>query len=260
MTVVISLPEYGFDPTEATIPWLYLKHANITVHFATPDGYPAKADDRMLKQGLGLLSPLLMTRKSVIDLHQKMIQTNEFLNPLAYEQIDTSAISAVVFPGGHGEGIKSMLESSIIHKKIVECFKSNKVVGALCTGVLTVARSINPETGESVLYNKNTTAITAWMEQLSWRITYPWYKNYFRIYPISAQKEIEQLLLSPKQFHIGKWNYFPMQYTTHFYSQQFVVIDGNYLSGRWPGDCYKFGRELVSMVKRQEEIQSRESL
>ncbi|HRD68548.1 MAG TPA: type 1 glutamine amidotransferase domain-containing protein [Legionella sp.] len=260
MTVVINLPEYGFDPTEATVPWSFLKHANMAVQFATPKGLVAKADDRMIKQGLGLLSPLLMTRKSVIDLYEEMIQSKEFLNPLPYEQIDTFAISAAVFPGGHGEGIKSMLESSILQKKIVECFKLNKVIGALCTGVLVVARSINPETGKSVLFDKNTTAITAWMEQLSWRITYPWYKNYFRIYPVSAQKEIEQLLQSPKQFHIGKWNYFPMQYTSHFYSQQFVVIDGNYISGRWPGDCYKFGCELVSMVKRQEEIQSRESL
>lgn len=161
--IIINLPLRGFDPTETAIPWYFLSKANIRVAFATPDGQPAHADERMTYQGLGLLSPFLMTRKKVLQQYQEMIQTQEFKNPLSYQEINTDSIMGMVFPGGHGEGIKSMLESTLLQQKIVECFDQNKVIAALCTGVLTVARSIDPKTQKSVLFNRKTTAVTRWM-------------------------------------------------------------------------------------------------
>ncbi len=255
--LVISLPTQGFDPTEAVIPWNALSQTGIRICFATPDKQPSQADSRMVSKGLGLLSPFLMTSKPVQQMYLNMIQTPEFTHPLAYEEIDTEQILGMVFPGGHGEGIKSMLESEILHQKIVQCFNQNKIIGALCTGVLTVARSIDPQTQQSVLFNKKTTAVTRWMELSGWYLTRRYFHDYYRIYPVTAQDEIELLLSNKNQFCSGGFRVFPMKYTKHFLHHQFTVIDGNYLSGRWPGDCYRFACDLVKLVQNQPQEKKR---
>ncbi|KTD19242.1 type 1 glutamine amidotransferase domain-containing protein [Legionella jordanis] len=248
---VINLPEQGFDPSEAAIPWYALSKSGFKVFFATPDKQVSSADNRMVTQGLGLLSPFLMTSKSALNLYQQMIKTPEFKRPFAYKDINTEAIDGMIFPGGHGEGIKSMLESPILHQKIVECFDQNKIIAALCTGVLTVARSIDPKTQKSVLFNKKTTAVTRWMELSGWYLTRRYFNDYFRVYPTTAQDEIENLLRNKSQFYTGGTKVFPMKYTEYFLYNQFTVLDGNYLSGRWPGDCCRFAQNLIRLAKNQ---------
>ena len=46
--VLVLLPARDFDPSEAAVGWRVLVDAGHTVHFATPDGKPAVADDMML--------------------------------------------------------------------------------------------------------------------------------------------------------------------------------------------------------------------
>lgn len=41
--ILIPLPEYGFDPTEVSIPWKFLKDAGHSVSFTTPHGRPGQA-------------------------------------------------------------------------------------------------------------------------------------------------------------------------------------------------------------------------
>jgi len=249
---IINLPRGGFDPTETTIPWLFLTKIGAQVLFATPDGNPATADQRMITKGLGLLSPFLMTSRKVLALYDQMITTPQFRNPIAYQDIEPRKIVGLHIPGGHGEEIKSMLESEILQQKISECFLLDKVVSAICTGVLTVARSKDPQTQKSVIYYRRTTAVTRWMELSGWYLTRRWYGNYYRVYPETAQDEIESLLQNKNQFQSGGLRTFPAQYTQYAPALQFIVRDGNYLSGRWPGDCYRFALELVQMIQKKQ--------
>ncbi len=249
MSVIINLPQQGFDPTEAAVPWRILTQHGVKVIFSTPDKTLSGADKRMVSEGLGLLSPFLMTPKKVLKIYEQMIETREFKNPLAYDEIDIEGIEGMIFPGGHGEGIKSMLESAILHQKIVECFERNKIVGALCTGVLTVARSVNPKTQQSVLFDKKTTSVTRWMELTGWYLTRRYFKDYYRVYPTSAQDEITSWLKNKKQYCTGGLRVFPMTYTKYFLTGQYTVIDGNYLSGRWPGDSYRFAKSYLNVLK-----------
>jgi putative intracellular protease/amidase len=46
--IVIPLPSYGFDPTEAAIPWKILSTKKFDIVFATPDGQKPGADIKML--------------------------------------------------------------------------------------------------------------------------------------------------------------------------------------------------------------------
>jgi len=56
--VVILVPDYGFDPTEAAVPFSAFKKAGFDIEFATENGKVPAADERMLK---GLTQKLLVS-------------------------------------------------------------------------------------------------------------------------------------------------------------------------------------------------------
>ena len=47
--ILMPVPAYGFDPTEAAIPWKILSEKGFDIGFATPDGTQACADIFMLR-------------------------------------------------------------------------------------------------------------------------------------------------------------------------------------------------------------------
>ena len=66
--VLLPLPARDFDPSEAAVSWRVLVDAGHAVHFATPDGRPAVADDMMLTgQGLDPWGAIPLLRKSAVD-------------------------------------------------------------------------------------------------------------------------------------------------------------------------------------------------
>lgn len=46
--VLIPVPARDFDPTEVAVSWKVLVDSGHAVRFATSDGTPARADDRMV--------------------------------------------------------------------------------------------------------------------------------------------------------------------------------------------------------------------
>ena len=62
--ILMLLPVNGYDPTESSVPWAYLRQAGYEVNFASPHGNVAYADDRLVSKGFGILSPIFMTRGS----------------------------------------------------------------------------------------------------------------------------------------------------------------------------------------------------
>ena len=53
----------------------------------------------------------------------------------------------LLLPGGHAKGMRQYLESKIVQNTALEFMKQNKLIGAICHGVLVLARTIDPETG-----------------------------------------------------------------------------------------------------------------
>ena len=51
--VLMPLPARDFDPSEAAVSWRVLVDAGHSVHFATPDGNPAVADDILQRHVVG---------------------------------------------------------------------------------------------------------------------------------------------------------------------------------------------------------------
>ena len=245
--ILMLLPEVDYDPTESGVPWAALRAAGADVVFATPGGAPAFADERLVERGFGPLSRVLMTRRPDLESYRRMTEDPAFRSPLRYEDVDPAAVDALVVPGGHAPGMRTMLESPAAQAVVREAFRAEKPVGAVCHGVLLLARTKDRETGRSVLYGRRTTALTATMELGAWALTRAWLGSYYRTYHETVQSEVTAALARPADFVVGPR--LPVRDTAASPQRGFSVRDGRYVSARWPGDCHRFAGELVDVVR-----------
>ena len=165
----------------------------------------------------------------------------------------------------------SYLESEVLQQLVVDCFSASMPVGAICHGVLLAARSIDPATGTSVLYGRQTTALTWRLEKAAWslaRRTRYWDPDYYRTYLegpgepegfMSVQQEVTRALASPQDFldvdgpprERWRMNNGWTRDTIVDPRPAWVVQDGNYVSARWPGDVHTFSHTFARVLYEQ---------
>lgn len=70
--------------------------------------------------------------------------------------------------------------------------------------------------------------------------------DYYRTYPAYVEDEVRDVLDDPEnQFQRGPLNLLANKSD----AVAFVVRDGNYVSARWPGDSYVWGKAFVEILK-----------
>lgn len=245
-TVLIPLPNTDFDPTESAVPWHYLREAGHQVVFATPDGQRARADDRMISgQGLGIWKPTLIADANGQAAYRRLDDSAEFSRPIRYDELRAVQFDAILLPGGHAPGMKPYLESTALQALIAEFDARRAPIGAICHGVLLVARS-KTATGNSVLHGKRTTALTAQLELTAWAMTCAWLGSYYRTYPKTVQREVTEQLAAKTDFIAGPFA--ARRDAPDALNIGFTVRDQHYLSARWPGDAHRFGSEFCAML------------
>jgi protease I len=240
-TVLVPVPSRDFDPTEVSIPWRVLTDAGVNVVFTSPGGKPASADPVMVTgRGLGPLKFSMAAGKEAVETYRSLEATGALAKPLRYTDLQEKNFDGLLLPGGHAQGMKEYLESQPLQQFVGSFFATGKPVAAICHGVVLAARSKAPGSLRSILYDKKTTALPAWMELLAWNLTRAWMGDYYRTYPATVQNEVESALLDRSNFQRG-----PLSLNKH---QGFIVRDGNYVSGRWPGDAPALAGELLKML------------
>lgn len=280
-TIAMPIPARDFDPTEVAVSWKVLTGMGHRVVFATPDGQPGAADQIML-DGVGLdpwgrvsglnrlrlIGLLLRANKDARRAYREMIASAEFRAPLAWDDLRADAYDGLVLPGGHRtRGMRAYLESPVLQQFIAMVFAAAKPVGAICHGVLLAARSKAVD-GRSVLYGRKTTALLWSQEQAAdglAKIGRWWDAGYYRTYDdapgqspgyMSVEQEVTRALARPDDFiHVptGIVDYRRKTSGLHRDSADdpragWVVVDGNYVSARWPGDAHLFARTLGEML------------
>ena len=272
--ILIPLPARDYDPTEAAVSWRELRDLGHTIIFATPAGAPAEADDLMLHgRGLdpwgfipGLDRLVLVGRFMRADdagraAYDAMAQSPEWRSPIRWSDARESEFDGLLLPGGHrARGMREYLESPDLQALAVSFFRAKKPVGAVCHGVVLLARSIDPATGHSVLYGRKTTALTWALEKVAvrvGRIVRWWDPAYYSTYPEepgepdgyrSVQAEVTRALADPADFRDVPPDAPDYARKTSGRARDrrddsrpaFVVEDGNYISARWPGDVHTF--------------------
>jgi len=247
--ILIPLPSYGFDPTEVAIPWKLLTEKGFEITFLTPKGKQAAADSLMLTgDGLSILSKVLRARNDAVSAYYDMSKSESFRRPSDYTTVYEGDFDALLLPGGHDKAVKEYLESKTLQKLVIDFFKANKPVAAVCHGVVLAARSIDPDTNKSVIYDYKTTALLKKQELLAFNLTRLWLKDYYLTYPgLTTEDEVRFVLSSPNNFKKGPTPLF--KDSKKSLRGGFVVKDRNYLSARWPGDVYNLSTEFIKMVK-----------
>ena len=245
-TVLIPIPSTDFDPTETAVPWAILRSIGHALVFSTPDGKMGQADARMLTgKGLGILAPMLIADANGRIAYDAMQKSWAFQHPIPYRDIDAGNYRALLLPGGHAPGMKPYLESEMLQAKVADFFAGKKPVAAICHGVLLAARS-RAASGKSVLFGKRTTALTRRMEMAAWFLTRACLGNYYRTYPKPVETEVGEALANQKDFIRGPMSI--MRDSPANPDAGFTVLDGNYLSARWPGDAHRFATELEKLL------------
>jgi len=283
-TVLIALPQQDFDPSEVALTWRALRDAGFDVRFATPDGAPAEADALMLHgEGLDFWGGVPLLRKlKVLGLilrasgearaaHAAMTRLVAFRQPLAYAALAVADIDGLILPGGHRpRGMRRYLEDGRLQGFVGAFFDSGKPVGAICHGVVLAARSISPATGKSVLHGRKSTALTWAMENKAWTTMRFagrfWDPAYYRTYSEEAgeavghrgvQAEVTRALAAPSDFldvaprapHFFRKNSGLFRDTARDSRPAWVVVDGNYVSARWPGDVHAFAAAFATLLR-----------
>jgi protease I len=151
----------------------------------------------------------------------------------------------MILPGGHAIGMRPYLESPRLQAAVADLFALDRPVGAICHGVLIVARARRAD-GKSILHGRKTTALPRFMELSGWLLTCLYLGNYFRTYPTPVEDEVRASLASGEDFVRGPFSV--RRDAPHHLDRGFTVRDGNYLSARWPGDAHRFASDFASVL------------
>jgi len=197
---------------------------------------------------LGVWKSLLKARKDAVIAHDEMNHDDSFCHPLRYVDASEQGFDGLFLPGGHDKAVKEYLESDLLQKLVADFFSARKPVAAICHGVVLAARSIDPETGKSVLHDFKTTALLKTQELAGYNLTRLWLKDYYLTYPgNTVEDEVISALSSSKNFLKGPKPLF--RDSMDHLERGFVVKDKNYLSARWPGDAYSISIEMAGMLQ-----------
>jgi putative intracellular protease/amidase len=165
--------------------------------------------------------------------------------------------------------MRPYLESATLQGIVVDAFRRQLPVAAICHGALLAARSNDPDTGRSVLCGRRTTALTWSLERRAWRLARVarfWDPDYYRTYResrgqpdgyMSVQQEVTQALARPEDFcdvapgtpHAAMKSSGRARDSFDDDRPALVVEDGRYISARWPGDVHTFAKRFAATLE-----------
>jgi len=227
------------------VPWRLLTRVGHVVRFATEHGGAAPAADQRLLDGV-IFGQLGAAREPKA-FYAQLLADEEFRTPLAWADVEPAAIDGLILPGGHAPGMRQYLGSEVLRRKVAEHWTLGRPVGAICHGVLVLARTRDPETGRSPLYGRRTTCLPKYMERSAFIATAWRLGRYYRTYPAYVEDEVRAALRDPSDFARGP-HVLSKRGTATDDGPAFVVEDGNYVSARWPGDSYLFAKRFADRL------------
>lgn len=238
--ILILLPQTDYDPSEVALPWLVWTQAGHEVCFATETGKPAACDPVTLTgQGLPLIARSLQARVEAREAYAAMQADKNYNRPLSWAKVRITNFDAFHFPGGHAPGMRRYCESEEVLRIAYQAFGANKLVSAVCHGVLPVARA-------GVLAGRRTTALIEPLEKIAIQLTQSALPGHYRTYPKTVEAEVKHRIRPGGLFERG--GLFPRYSGRRNPEAGFVVQDGNYLSARWPGDAWTLALRMNDLM------------
>lgn len=236
--VLVPLPDRDFDVTEVAVPWKLLSVAGHEVVFATERGDTVPEADPLLLTGV--IFGQLGAEPEPKAWYGELTEAPAFRAPLSWTDLDVAGFDALLLAGGHAPGMKQYLGSEVLQQKVAAFFALGRPVAAICHGVLVAARA-------GALKGRKTTALPKYMERSAWWLTAWKLGRYYRTYDAYVEDEVKASLASPDDFARGPFVLMSRGTATDD-GPAFVVEDGPYVSGRWPGDAYLLSRRFLARL------------
>lgn len=224
------------------MPWRLLTRLGHVVRFATERGGSAPAADQRLLDGV--IFGQLGAAAEPKSFYAEMQSDAEYNAPIAWSDVCAGEFDGLILPGGHAPGMRQYLGSEALRQTVREYWALGRPVGAICHGVLVLARTRDPATGRSVLHGRRTTCLPKYMERSAFLTTAWRLGRYYRTYPAYVEDEVRECLREPADFVRGP-RVFSKRGTDTEDGPAFLVEDGNYISARWPGDAYLFAKRFA---------------
>ncbi len=228
------------------MPWRVLTRLGHVVRFATEHGGVAPAADPRLLDGV------IFGRLGAADepkaFYAEMQSDREYRSPLAWADIRPDELDGLILPGGHAPGMRQYLGSALLREKVAEYWVLGRPIGAICHGVLVLARTRHPQSGRNLLYGRHTTCLPKYMERAAYLATAWRLGRYYRTYPQYVEDEVRESLQDHYDFVRGP-RVLSKRGTETDDQPAFVVEDGNYISARWPGDAYLFAKRFAARLE-----------
>jgi putative intracellular protease/amidase len=241
--VLFPLPDHDFDVTEIAVPWKLLVEAGHAVVFATEAGATPACDPLLLT---GVVFGKLGARPEPIAFYRELERAPEFVSTRRWADCKAADFDALFLGGGHAPGMRQYLGSEIVQQLTVACFATTMPIAAICHGALVAARSKRAD-GTSVLHGLRTTCLPKYMERSAYLATFWRRGRYYRTYPEYVEDEVRAALAKPEDFERGPKE-LSKRGTREDDGPAFVVEDGRYISGRWPGDAYLIAKKLLARL------------
>jgi putative intracellular protease/amidase len=234
LPILMPLPDRDFDPTEAAIPWKTCTSRGFGVAFSTENGSVAEGDLRRLEGPLpGLVSASWRARAA----YREMTEDPAFGRPIPYERIDASRFQGLLLPGGDALGVRQYLDSSLLRSKVLQFWQENKLIGAMCHGVLVLARTIDPRTGRSVVYGHKVTAPPKSLDRFAYLADRWLLKHGYIMYERCVADEVRACVQHPQDLSFGPSMFRP-----------YVVRDGMLITSRTYLDAELFAQTFVEAL------------
>ncbi len=192
--ILMTLSDQDFDLTEASIPWQVCTSHGWSVAFSTESGKMAQAD---LSKLTGPLPGLLSASQKARAAYREMTQNAAYQHPVPYAEIDPDQYQALLLPGGDTLRMRPYLESAVLRSKVLPFWQQGKLVGAICHGVLVLARTIDPQTGCSILYGRKVTAIPRSLDRGADFLVSRLLRRGYLMYPLCVAEEVRACLAHP---------------------------------------------------------------
>jgi putative intracellular protease/amidase len=242
-TVLFPLPDRDFDVTEVAVPWKLLVEAGHEPVFATEAGATPACDPLLIT---GVVFGLLGARPEPLAFYRELEQAATFRAPRRWSECDPAAFDALLLAGGHAPGMRQYLGSEVVQRLTAAFFATDKPIAAICHGVLVAARA-KQESGRSVLHGLRTTCLPKYMERSAYLATFWRRGRYYRTYRAYVEDEVRAALARPEDFERGPRE-LSKRGTRDDDTHAFIVEDGRYVSGRWPGDAYLLAKRLIAKL------------
>ena len=160
--VLVPLPDNGFDVTEVAVPWRLLTDAGCDVVFATESGATPPARTRCCWTGSSSANSAPRTSQAVTAETPPAIRVSSTDLLPRYR---SRRLRWVLLPGRSRERMRQYLSSAQLQLTVAAFWALDRPVGAICHGVLVLARTQDPATGRSVIADRQTTCLPKYMER-----------------------------------------------------------------------------------------------